>query len=260
MGKRRKALRIGLIGDRDSRVTAHWAIPLALQQSLLPHSGTLRVDWLDTPRLAAGLELEAYSGFWGIPGSPYLSTEGALRAITFARENRVPFLGTCGGFQHALLERARNVLGWSDAAHAEMDPEAARPVVHALPCSLVEVSETIRLVPGSHLAAIYGLPEIREGYRCSYGVNPAFQDELFGDSLRACAHGEDGSIRALEATDHPFFVATLFQPERKALAGIAVPLAEALLSAAFRQQSSRESSRQSSPVSSPEPSRIGSPA
>ncbi|MGC4011465.1 MAG: CTP synthase [Pseudomonas sp.] len=239
MGKRRKALRIGLIGDRDSRVTAHWAIPLALQQSLLPHSGTLRVDWLDTPRLAQGQDLEPYSGFWCIPGSPYQNTEGALRAITFARENDVPFLGTCGGFQHALLERARHVLGWSDAGHAETDPEATRTVIHALPCSLVEVSETIRLTAGSHLAAIYGLPAIREGYRCSYGVNPEFQDELFGGSLRACAHGEDGSIRALEATDHPFFVATLFQPERKALAGIAVPLAEALLSAAFRHQASQ---------------------
>lgn len=251
MGKRRKALRIGLIGDRDSRVTAHWAIPLALQQSLLPHSGTLRIDWLDTPRLAEGLDLDVYAGLWCIPGSPYRDTDGALRAIAFARENQVPFLGTCGGFQHALLERARNVLGWQDAAHAETDPEAARPVVHALPCSLVEVSETIRLAAGSHLAAIYGVPQIREGYRCSYGVNPAFQDALFGGSLRACAHGEDGSIRALEATDHPFFIATLFQPERKALAGIAVPLAEALLSAAFRHQSSLETSRETRQIGSP---------
>ncbi|MCP1652453.1 CTP synthase C-terminal region-related (seleno)protein [Pseudomonas nitroreducens] len=251
MGKRRKTLRIGLIGDRDSRVTAHWAIPLALQQSLLPHSGTLRVDWLDTPRLADGLDLEAYSGFWCIPGSPYQDTDGALRAIRFARENGVPFLGTCGGFQHALLERARNVLGWSDAAHAEIDPQAPRAVVHALPCALLEVSESIRLTAGSHLAAIYGLAEIREGYRCSYGVNPEFQDALFGGSLRACAHGEDDSIRAVEATDHPFFLATLFQPERKALAGIAVPLAEALLSAAFRHQSSRESSPRSLPAGSP---------
>ena len=153
--------------------------------------------------------------------------------------------------EHALLERARNVLGWQDAAHAETDPEAARPVVHALPCSLVEVSETIRLAAGSHLAAIYGVPQIREGYRCSYGVNPAFQDALFGGSLRACAHGEDGSIRALEATDHPFFIATLFQPERKALAGIAVPLAEALLSAAFRHQSSLETSRETRQIGSP---------
>ncbi|MEE9098617.1 MULTISPECIES: hypothetical protein [Pseudomonas] len=233
MRRQRKGLRIGLIGDRDSRVIAHWAIPLALQQSLLPHSGTLRVDWLDTPRLAAGLPLHAYSGFWCIPGSPYLDTEGALRAITYARTHDVPFLGTCGGFQHALLERARQVLGWQDAAHGETAPNAERPVIHALPCSLVEVSETITLRPGSRLAAIYGLPSIREGYRCSYGVNPEFQDALFGDSLRASALGEDGSIRALEATDHPFFLATLFQPERKALAGVGVPLAQAFLAAAF---------------------------
>lgn len=233
MRRQRKGLRIGLIGDRDSRVIAHWAIPLALQQSLLPHSGTLRVDWLDTPRLAAGLPLHAYSGFWCIPGSPYLDTEGALRAITYARTHDVPFLGTCGGFQHALLERARQVLGWQDAAHGETAPDAERPVIHALPCSLVEVSETITLRPGSRLAAIYGLPSIREGYRCSYGVNPEFQGALFGDSLRASALGEDGSIRALEATDHPFFLATLFQPERKALAGVGVPLAQAFLAAAF---------------------------
>ncbi|AGI23892.1 hypothetical protein H681_10090 [Pseudomonas sp. ATCC 13867] len=234
MGRRRKVLRIGLIGDRDSRVIAHWAIPLALQQSLLPHSGTLRVDWLDTPRLAAGLPLHTYAGFWCIPGSPYRETEGALRAITYARTHDVPFLGTCGGFQHALLERARQVLGWREAAHGETDPEAERTVIHALPCSLLDVSETIALRPGSRLAAIYGLPSIREGYRCSYGVNPEFQDALFGGALHACAHGEDGSIRALEATDHPFFLATLFQPERKALAGVGVPLAQAFLSAAFR--------------------------
>ncbi|WP_152222373.1 gamma-glutamyl-gamma-aminobutyrate hydrolase family protein [Pseudomonas sp. SCB32] len=238
MGRRRNALRIGLIGDPDSRVTAHWAIPLALQQSLLPHSGTLRIDWLDTPSLADGLPLHAYAGFWCTPGSPYLETEGALRAITYAREHGVPFLGTCGGFQHALLERARQVLGWQDAAHGETDPQATRPVIHALPCSLVEASETIALRPGSRLAAIYGLPSIREGYRCSYGVNPEFQGALFGDSLRASAHSEDGSIRALEDTDHPFFLATLFQPERKALAGISVPLAQALLAAAFRYTAS----------------------
>lgn len=234
MGRRRKVLRIGLIGDRDSRVLAHWAIPLALQQSLLPHSGTLRVDWLDTQRLADGLPLENYSGFWCTPGSPYRDTEGALRAISYARTRGVPYLGTCAGFQHALLERARNHLGWSDAAHGELDPQATRPVIEALPCSLVEVSENIRLRPGSRLAAIYGMPGIREGYRCNYGVNPRYQAQLFGGGLHATAHGEDGSIRALEASDHPFFIATLFQPERKALAGISVPLAEAFLCAAFR--------------------------
>ncbi|WP_043257398.1 CTP synthase C-terminal region-related (seleno)protein [Pseudomonas knackmussii] len=231
MRKLRKVLRIGLIGDRDSQVMAHWAIPLALQQSLLPHAGTLRLEWLHTERLAQGLPLEGYAGFWCIPGSPYRDTEGALRAIRHARTSGTPYLGTCAGFQHALLERARNVLGWDDAAHAELDPEAARPVIHALPCALVEVREEIRLRPGSRLASAYGKPSIREGYRCSYGINPEYQEALFGDSLTASAHGEDGSIRALEAEDHPFFVATLFQPERKALAGVSVPLAEAFLRA-----------------------------
>lgn len=237
MGRRRKTLRIGLIGDRDSRVLAHWAIPLALQQSLLPHSGTLRVDWLDTPRLADGAPLDHYAGFWCIPGGPYRNTEGALRAIAYARTRKVPYLGTCAGFQHALLERARNQLGWSDAGHGELDPDAGRTVIHALPCSMVEVSENLRLHPGSRLAAIYGQSSIREGYRCNYGVNPNYQAALFAGALHACAHGEDGSIRALEASDHPFFIATLFQPERKALAGIAVPLAEAFLAAAFRHAS-----------------------
>lgn len=232
MRKVRKVLRIGLIGDRDSQVIAHWAIPLALQQSLLPHAGTLRLEWLHTERLAAGLALDGYAGFWGIPGSPYRDTEGALRAIRHARMQGVPYLGTCAGFQHALLERARNVLGWEDAAHAELQPDAGRAVIHALPCELVEVRETIRLAAGSRLAAVYGRPSIREGYRCRYGINPAYQQALFGESLTASAHGEDGSIRALEAEDHPFFVATLFQPERRALAGVSVPLAEAFLNAA----------------------------
>lgn len=234
MRKVRKVLRIGLIGDRDSQVIAHWAIPLALQQSLLPHDGTLRLEWLHTERLAAGLPLDGYAGFWGIPGSPYRDTEGALRAIRHARTEGVPYLGTCAGFQHALLERARNVLGWHDAVHAELSPDSGRAVIHALRCELIEVREEIRLRAGSRLADAYGRPSIREGYRCRYGINPEYQQALFGESLTASAHGEDGSIRALEAEDHPFFVATLFQPERKALAGVSVPLAEAFLSAVNR--------------------------
>lgn len=230
-------LRIGLIGDRDSRVIAHWAIPLALQQSLLPHTGGLRLEWLDTQRLADGLRLDGYAGFWGIPGSPYRNTEGALRAIAHARNEGIPYLGTCAGFQHALLERARNVLGWHDAAHAESHPQASRAVIHALPCSLVEVREDIHLQPGSRLAGAYGTQRIREGYRCNYGLNPAYQAELFGADLKATAHAADGSIRGLEASSHPFFVATLFQPERKALAGVSVPLAEAFLRAALHHRS-----------------------
>ena len=66
---------------------------------------------------------------WCVPGSPYHSAEGALAAIRFAREKRRVFLGTCGGFQHALIEFARNVLGVSQAEHAETAPTAPDLVV-----------------------------------------------------------------------------------------------------------------------------------
>ena len=70
--------------------------------------------------------LEMFDGIWCVPGSPYANTDGALDAIRVARERRVPFLGTCGGFQHALLEYAGAVWGVPSPAHAELDPSAAR--------------------------------------------------------------------------------------------------------------------------------------
>ena len=70
--------------------------------------------------------------------------DGALRAIRFARETPRPFLGTCGGFQHALIEYARSVLGWADADHAESAPGAGRAVVSPLSCALVEAIDVVR--------------------------------------------------------------------------------------------------------------------
>ena len=138
--------------------------------------------------------------------------EGALLAIKFARENGRPFLGTCGGFQHAIVEYARNVVGWADAEHAETAPSARRPVITPLACALVEATDAVQFLPGSRIASIYGCEESIEGYRCSYGLNPELQDALVFGPLRACAKDSTGEIRAVELDDHPFFLATLFQP------------------------------------------------
>jgi len=80
--------------------------------------------------------LEAFAGFWCVPGSPYRDMDGALRTIRFARETRCPFLGTCGGFQHAVIEYARSVLGLTDADHMESNPDAELPLIIALACRL----------------------------------------------------------------------------------------------------------------------------
>jgi CTP synthase (UTP-ammonia lyase) len=157
--------------------------------------------------------------------------EGALLAIQHAREAAVPFLGTCGGFQHAVVEYARNLLGWSDAEHAETSPDSSRAVISPLACALVEAVGTVRLFPGSRIAAAYAARQTTEGYRCRYGLNPKFRAELVAGPLRAVADDETGEVRAVELDDHPFFVATLFQPERAALKGHAVPLVDAFVRA-----------------------------
>ena len=93
--------------------------------------------------------LAAFDGVWCVPASPYANTEGALNAIRVAREHRIPFLGTCGGFQHAVIEYARNVLGWTAADHAEVNPQAALALIAPLSCSLVEKTGEIRLAAES---------------------------------------------------------------------------------------------------------------
>jgi CTP synthase (UTP-ammonia lyase) len=157
--------------------------------------------------------------------------EGALQAIRFARETNRPFLGTCGGFQHGVIEFARNVLGWADADHAETSPEAARPLIALLECALVETSDTVRLLPGSRIHAAYGRDEAIEGYRCRYGLNPQFTEALTSSGLEIAARDKEGEIRGLELRTHPFFVLTLFQPERAALRGECPPLVAAYLRA-----------------------------
>ena len=231
-------MRVGLVGDFDESVTAHRAIQVALRLAAEQLSQSLSVDWLATDAMpdscVAGDGLARYDALWCVPASPYRNMDGALRAIRFAREQRVPFLGTCGGFQHAVIEYARHVLGWADADHAETAPGAERAVISALACSLVEVSDEVRLQPGSHIAAAYGRETVREGYHCRYGLNPRFAKQLMQGPLRATAHDAQGEVRAIELDEHPFFVCTLFQPERAALRGEVPPLVLSLVQAAAR--------------------------
>lgn len=229
------AMHLALIGDYDPQVTAHQAIPLALQQASTHLGLTLQIEWLATDTLKDNHTLQPFDGFWCVPASPYRDADGALRAIRFAREQRRPFLGTCGGFQHAVLEYARNVLRWADAEHGELAPDAPRAVIAPLSCALIETIAPIHLMAFTRIAEAYGTLEIQEGYRCRYGLNADFKQALLEDNLIGSAHDSAGEVRAIELLDHPFFVATLFQPERAALTGASVPLVSAWLQACLER-------------------------
>jgi CTP synthase (UTP-ammonia lyase) len=227
----KKSVVIGLVGDYSESVLAHQAIPVALQRASAKIGVEVDFEWVSTVEIVSTARISRFDGVWCVPASPYRNMEGALLAIRHARENGIPFLGTCGGFQHAVIEYARNVLAWADAEHAESAPGASRAVIAPLECTLVEVTGPVRLVPGSRIAAAYGTEQTTEGYHCRYGLNPKYQAELLAGPLRVAADDESGDIRAIELAGHPFFVATLFQPERAALKGEPVPLVAAFIDA-----------------------------
>jgi len=229
-----KQIRLALVGDHNPAILAHQAIPLAINLAAQELDLDIHTLWLATETLNDNLSLADFDAFWCVPGSPYVSTKGALRAIRFARENNKPFLGTCGGFQHAIIEYARNVMDWQDAGHGETDTEG-RLVIAPLACELVEKKAGIRLVADSIPAKAYGTLEVEEGYHCRYGINPEFQAALEAQPLRMVGHDHTGEIRAVELPGHPFFVATLFQPERAALKGLLPPLVAALIQAAIKR-------------------------
>ena len=224
-------IRIALVGDYDPAVIAHQAIPRALDLVASSLGAPVHGEWLATDAIEDDLSLDGVDGIWCVPASPYRSMAGALRAIRVAREHGRPFLGTCAGFQHAVLEYARNVLGWADAEHAETMPDAGRAVIAPLACSLVEVSRRVRFHAGSRLARAYRAPQTEEAYHCSYGLSPRFREVVVAGPLRATAEDDAGDVRAVELEGHPFFVATLFQPERAALVGRVPPIVAAFVAA-----------------------------
>jgi CTP synthase (UTP-ammonia lyase) len=111
-----------------------------------------------------------------------------------------------------LVEHARTLAGITDAVHAEYG-RPGTAVVSTLACALVDTDVTVELADGSRLQAIYARPRVVERATCRYGLDPSFEAIAGEHGLRVAARDDTGEVRAVERTDHPFFVATLFQPQ-----------------------------------------------
>lgn len=226
---------IALVGDYSEQVPAHRAIPHALEMARAELGIDLAWRWVATDALAnASRTLADCNAVWLVPASPYVSMDGALATIRFARETHRPFLGTCGGFQHALIEYARNVAGLPEADHTETNPTARVPVIARLNTSMEEKTADIHFAPASRLREIYNATSACEGYHCNYGLNAAYRDVLREAGLSFTAFDAAGDVRSAELPKamHPFFIGTLFQPERIALQGRLPPLVRAFVAAA----------------------------
>ncbi len=200
--------RIALVGDRDPKYLTHRELDASI--ALMPAGVEAR--WVATDGPDAH-RLDGFDALWILPGTPYRDERPVFTAIEHARTSGVPILGTCGGFQHMLVEFARNVAGMPDAGHAETDPDAGVHVVSALACGLVGKRRTVTTVPGTLVAELCGEAPFTGFHWCSYGLDPAHLERLVAAGLVVAATAADAGVEAVELPGHPFYVATLFQPQ-----------------------------------------------
>jgi CTP synthase (UTP-ammonia lyase) len=226
---------IALIGEHDPANPTHVATDAALQHSRDRLGVDLSSAWVGTASLTDAL-FDHCAGIIIAPGSPYADLAKTLAAIRFAREHDVPCLGTCGGFQHMVIEYARNVLGVPDAQHAEVDPNASTLFITPLSCSLRGRSMSLQLAPDSQVANHYASTSVVEQYYCNFGVDPARVSQLKSGPMRISGSDSEGEVRVLELPGHPFFIGTLFVPQARSTQDQPHPLITAFVRACERRR------------------------
>ena len=183
-------------------------------------------------------------GGFGVRG-----VEGKIAAARYARENGVPFLGVCLGFQIATIEIARDVLGLEGADSTEFEPGTKHPVIFIMPeqAGVTQMGGTMRLgaqtvlvEKGSKAEALYGADRISERHRHRYEVNPGYIDRFEEAGWKFTGRSEDGTKMEIgELEGHPYFVASQFHPEFKSRPMKPSPLHQGLVDAAMAYRKGR---------------------
>lgn len=218
-------IRVGIIGDFDREKRSHWATEAALFHAAARAGLLVEPHWIPTSSVADAKRakcLSDFDGVWGAPGSPYVSMQGSLNAIAYARENNIPYIGTCAGFQYALIEFTRNVLGVADADSAENDPNGRNIVITPVDCRVPSKERLRPALSGAGIARpvldtllerLCGSSELREEYFCNFETNAGYISRWESAGLKISALGDAGEVRAFELPGRRFFIATLFQPQ-----------------------------------------------
>src|SRR5256886_5783400 len=241
------SVRIGILGDFQPKAPNLPAIEKSLQHASAKLQIAVEEKWIPTPSILesnAQKMLESFDGIWAAPGSPYKSFEGMLKGIEFARRRDWPFLGTCGGFQYAFIEFARNVLNIKDADSAENNSGSKNIIIYPVACAVPDhkgktpklsgAIPEIRLRPGSYLQSFYGKDKetATEEFFCNFEINPEFEWCTMEAGFPVVARGAQGEIRAIESPTHRLFLATPFPPQLPSTEKKPHPIVLAFLQAA----------------------------
>lgn len=216
--------KIAIVGEQYDNFEPHTSLNRSLDY--LKDKYDFEYEWIDTELVDKERDrlLNRYAGIWSAPGSPFKSLDGALYAITYARLNNIPHLGTCAGFQHAIIELARNVLGIEDAQHEEYDADSSCLFVSRMVCSLAGKTMAVYLKSGTLARKLYGKDATKENYYCNFGIDPSFKKFLSHPQIVVAGVDQDDEIRIIELPNHKFFVITLFVPQTRSLPDSPHPL------------------------------------
>ncbi len=239
---------IGLVGKYVQLQDAYKSITESFIHAGAELRCKVKVSYVNSEELTAENVAERLGGLTGIlvaPGFGNRGIEGKVLAVQYARENKVPFFGICLGMQMAVVEFARNVLGYKDAHSVEIGPTTTHPVI-----DIMEEQKTIsnmggtmrlgaypcKLVPGTKAYDIYGTELISERHRHRYEFNNAYLEEFRAAGMvPAGLNPDSGLVEIVEIPDHPFFVGSQFHPEYKSSAMHPHPLFVAFVEAALKK-------------------------
>lgn len=236
---------IAMVGKYIQLHDAYLSVVEALKHGGIAARANVKIRWVDSEEITPENVAEKLKGVDGIlvPGGfGTRGTEGKIEAIRYAREEKIPFLGICLGMQMAIVEFARDVIGYKDANSIELDPETTHPVIALMPeqNGVENLGGTLRLgaypcvlKEGSKARELYGTEEISERHRHRYEVNNDYRQELEENGMVLSGLSPDKRIvEMLEIPGHPFFVGTQGHPELKSRPNRAHPLFRGLIQAA----------------------------
>lgn len=221
----RRKVKIAVVGKYIQMKDAYKSIIEAFTHAGVPNNVRVEAEWIEAELIIEGKE-EKLANFQGllIPGGfGPRGIEGKIRAIKFARENHLPFLGICLGMQCSTIEFARNVANLEGANSTEFDPDTPHPVIDLLPeqrrihkkGGTMRLGEyECRLEKGSFSERAYQKSVIYERHRHRYEFNNDYREILKKSGLRiAGINPQKDLVEIIEISDHPWFVATQFHPE-----------------------------------------------
>ena len=244
----RHEVNITLVGKYVELQDAYKSILEAFVHAGAANECKVKVRTVQSERVNAENVAETLKGADGIlvaPGFGERGLEGKVCAVQYARENNIPFLGICLGMQMCVVEFARHILGWADAASTEVDPQSGHPVI----CLMEDQKATTikggtmrlgaydcRLEPGSLAAKLYGRTDIRERHRHRYEFNSDYLEAFEKAGLKASGRNpETGLVEVVELPSHPFFIGSQFHPEYKSTPENPHPLFTGLVRAALER-------------------------